>query len=150
MPGDLYSFSIIYFLGILLLTISLVINYNKILYVALLLISTFEPNKNILLAISYGITGLIIGKLLIKYSLNDLRKYSFWDHGIIILVLIFLLIIYIVHYNFFKINYIFFDILINLINILLLLFIPCYLLMFINNKIIINNIAIIGKYTLIS
>mgnify|MGYP005855151065 FL=1 len=147
MPGDLYSFSILYFLGFFLVIISPLINHDKILVVIVLILSFFNNNINILLAISYGITGLLIGKVF--YMLHNNKNPYFWYYSLFFFF-IFLIIYYFTFIFFSKFNIILFDILSNLIIIILWVFIPSYLIMLINNNMIIANISFIGKYTLIS
>lgn len=147
MPGNLYSFSILYFLGFFLLIISPLINHDKILVFIVLILSFFNNNINILLAISYGITGLLIGKVF--YMLHNNNKNSYFWYYSLFFFFIFLLIYYFTFTFFSKFNIILFDILSNLIIIILWVFIPSYLIMVINNNMLIANISLMGKYTLI-
>lgn len=152
LSGDIYSFTILFYIGIFLILSSILLNYIYIIFLIFSLCLLLNPKNSLILTMTYGFFGIIIGHFYkreyFSYILNKI-DYIYKISFILIIVLLFIKN----YYNPFNIlfeykRFILLDIIINTISISIYTFSFLYIL----NKYQIWKpyIIIFGKYSLLS
>jgi len=151
LPGDIFAFSILYYISMLLIVLSLILGRINLIYLLVIFLIVNGYNLLIINALTYGIIGVLIGELI----RNDKMTRLLWPlergRGLPLVVLVAIQLLFYDNLINYSISSLFLvRVIIYCIEIILWLLSLVYLINVLNINKITNLICLLGKYTLIS